>query len=89
MSVGHECPLIEVFGSRLYHRPIPVTDQVAGSLFPTACFRDLIFDPFCSRVSCEPNHKICRRPCPMIAKVVLVSSPNIWPRSSSGYRYQA
>src|SRR5580692_2630036 len=33
--------------------PIPVTDQVAGSLFPTACFRDLICDPFCSGVSCD------------------------------------
>src|SRR6202140_405141 len=33
--------------------PIPVTDQVGGSLFPTACFRDLICDPFCSGVSCD------------------------------------
>src|SRR6202049_376358 len=33
--------------------PIPVTDQVAGSLFPTACFRDLICDPFCSGVGCD------------------------------------
>src|ERR1700676_4882556 len=33
--------------------PIPVTDQIAGSLFPTACFRDLICDPFCSRMSCD------------------------------------
>src|SRR5712675_1848749 len=33
--------------------PIPVTDQVAGSLFPTACFRDLICDPFRSGVSCD------------------------------------
>src|ERR1700676_3891085 len=33
--------------------PVPVTDQVAGSLFPTACFRDLICDPFCSGVSCD------------------------------------
>src|SRR5664279_5037586 len=33
--------------------PIPVTDQVAGSLFPTTCFRDLICDPFCSGVSCD------------------------------------
>src|SRR5713226_8777574 len=31
----------------------PVTDQVAGSLFPTACFRDLICDPFRSGVSCD------------------------------------
>lgn len=31
--------------------PIPVTDQGAGSLFPTAGFRDLICDPFCSGVS--------------------------------------
>src|SRR5260221_3225648 len=33
--------------------PIPVTDQIAGSLFPTACFPDLICDPFCSRMSCD------------------------------------
>src|SRR5450432_4305173 len=33
--------------------PIPVTDQIAGSLFPTACFRDLICDPFCSGVICD------------------------------------
>src|SRR5450432_1496310 len=33
--------------------PIPVTDQVAGNLFPTACFRDLICDPFCSGMSCD------------------------------------
>src|ERR1700736_1971408 len=33
--------------------PIPVTDQVAGSLFPAAGFRDLICDPFCSGVSCD------------------------------------
>src|SRR5450631_2007007 len=32
---------------------IPVTDQIAGSLFPTACFLDLICDPFCSGVSCD------------------------------------
>src|SRR4030081_2302548 len=38
--------------------PIPVTDQVAGSLFPTACFRELICDPFRSGVSCDANHKI-------------------------------
>src|SRR5260370_5507246 len=35
--------------------PIPVTDHVAGSLFPTACFRDLICDPLCGRVRCDPN----------------------------------
>src|SRR6266436_2023903 len=27
--------------------PVPVTNEIAGSLFPTACFRDLICDPFC------------------------------------------
>src|SRR6266436_5980757 len=31
----------------------PVTDQIAGSLFPTACFPNLICDPFCSRMSCD------------------------------------
>src|SRR6202021_2175449 len=28
----------------------PVTNEIAGSLFPTACFRDLICDPFCGRM---------------------------------------
>src|SRR6202030_2240756 len=32
---------------------VPVTNEIAGSLFPTACFRDLICDPFCSGVSCD------------------------------------
>ena len=31
----------------------PVTNEIAGSLFPTACFRDLICYPFCSGVSCD------------------------------------
>ena len=26
--------------------PVPVTNEIAGSLFPPACFRDLICDPF-------------------------------------------
>jgi len=27
--------------------PVPVTNEIAGSLFPTARLRDLICDPFC------------------------------------------
>src|SRR6201996_2486188 len=27
--------------------PVPVTNQIAGSLFPPTCFRELICDPFC------------------------------------------
>src|SRR5882672_5668714 len=27
--------------------PIPVADQILGSLFPAACFHDLICNPFC------------------------------------------
>src|SRR5712671_2324154 len=27
--------------------PVPVTNEIARSLFPPACFRDLICDPFC------------------------------------------
>jgi hypothetical protein len=30
--------------------PVPVTDEIAGSLLPTACLRDLICDPFCGRM---------------------------------------
>src|SRR5258708_39631693 len=33
--------------------PVQVTNEIAGSLLPTACFRDLICDPFCSGVSCD------------------------------------
>src|ERR1700737_2786669 len=33
--------------------PIPVTKEVAGSLFPAACFRDLICDPFCGWMRCD------------------------------------
>src|SRR6201998_1381716 len=33
--------------------PIPVTNGIAGSLFPTACFRDLICDPFCGWMRCD------------------------------------
>ncbi len=32
---------------------MPVTDEIAGSLFPAACFRDLIGDPFCGWMSCD------------------------------------
>src|SRR6202158_6202572 len=27
--------------------PVPVTNEIAGSLFPAACFRELICNPFC------------------------------------------
>ena len=33
--------------------PVPVADQIAGSLFPATCFRELICDPFCSRMRCD------------------------------------
>src|SRR5271167_4176863 len=29
---------------------VPVTNEIAGSLFPPACFRDLICNPFCGRM---------------------------------------
>src|SRR6202041_927913 len=32
---------------------VPVTNEMAGSLFPTACFRDLICDPFCGWMRCD------------------------------------
>src|SRR6202035_873910 len=32
---------------------VPVTDEIAGSLFPPACFRDLICDPFCGWMRCD------------------------------------
>src|SRR5229473_5970001 len=33
--------------------PVPVTNEMAGSLFPPACFRDLICDPFCGWMRCD------------------------------------
>src|SRR6201982_2563796 len=33
--------------------PVPVTNEIAGSLFPAAGFRDLICDPFCGRTRCD------------------------------------
>jgi predicted transglutaminase-like cysteine proteinase len=33
--------------------PVPVADQIAGSLFPAACFCELIRDPFCGRMRCD------------------------------------
>src|ERR1700680_308848 len=33
--------------------PVPVTYEIAGSLFPAAGFRDLICDPICGRMRCD------------------------------------
>ena len=32
---------------------VPVTNEIAGSLLPPACFRDLICDPFCGWIRCD------------------------------------
>src|SRR5271155_2083943 len=32
---------------------VPVTNEIAGSLFPPGCFRDLICDPFCGWMRCD------------------------------------
>src|SRR6202022_991003 len=34
--------------------PVPVTNEIAGSLFPAACFRELISNPFCGRMRYDP-----------------------------------
>src|SRR5450631_1133389 len=33
--------------------PVPVTNEIAGSLFPPTCFRDLICNPFCGWMRCD------------------------------------
>jgi hypothetical protein len=33
--------------------PVPVTNEIAGSLFPPVCLRDLICDPFCGWMRCD------------------------------------
>src|SRR6266853_430450 len=37
--------------------PVPIADQIAGSLFPAACFRELICQPFCGRMRCDAKPK--------------------------------
>ena len=32
---------------------VPITNEIAGSLFPPACFRDLICDPFSGGMRCD------------------------------------
>src|ERR1700736_5542583 len=38
--------------------PVPVTNEIAGSLFPAACFRELICNTFCGRMryDAKPYH---------------------------------
>ena len=33
--------------------PVPVTNEIAWSLFSAVGFRDLICDPFCGRMRCD------------------------------------
>src|SRR5260370_10898094 len=33
--------------------PVPITNEIPGSLFPAACFSDLICDPFCGWMRCD------------------------------------
>src|SRR6202047_968083 len=33
--------------------PVPVTNEIAGSLFPPTCFRNLICNPFCGWMRCD------------------------------------
>jgi hypothetical protein len=33
--------------------PVPVTNEIAGSVFPATCFRDLICDPFRGWMRCN------------------------------------
>ena len=45
-------------------RAVPVTNEIAGSLFSTAGFRDLICDPFCGWMRCDakPQYVAGRAP---------------------------
>src|ERR1700716_2768472 len=52
-SVDREYPLTKPSDEDLTISPIPIADQIAGSLFPTASFRELICDPFCCRMRCN------------------------------------
>ena len=46
---------------------IPIADQIAGSLFPTASFRDLICDPFRSWMCCGAKPQVCPISMPILS----------------------
>src|SRR5258707_7784564 len=50
--------------------PVPVTNEIAGSLLPPACFRDLICDPFCGWMRCDA------KPQKMSPAVPMISNPS-------------
>ena len=52
-SVDRGCLSIGVANKDLTIGSVPVTNEIAGSLFPPACFRDLICDPFCGWMRCD------------------------------------
>src|SRR3981189_20512 len=47
--------------------PVPVTNEIARSLFPPACFRDLICDPFCGWMRCDAKSQNMPPTVPMIS----------------------
>jgi len=53
MLAGRGCLSIGVCDKDLAIGPVPVANEMAGSLFPPACFRDLICDPFCGWTRCD------------------------------------
>src|SRR5260370_16777011 len=43
---------------------IAIADQIVGNLFPAACFRDLICNPFCGRMRCDAHPSDLPSPVP-------------------------
>ena len=68
--------------------PIPVPNEIAGSLFPAAGFRDLICDPFCGWMRCDAKPQNMSPAVPVCAEnlssgVMVVKSAQDWDRTFS------
>src|SRR5665648_408421 len=58
--------------------PVPVTNEIAGSLFPAACFRDLICDPFCGWMSCDAKPQYLSSAAPHDQKSIEQAKRDRW-----------
>jgi hypothetical protein len=54
-SVCRECPSLDATRRRLAIDAVPITDKILWRALPTTCLRDLLGDPFGSRVRSDPE----------------------------------
>src|ERR1700722_2653899 len=58
--------------------PVPVTNEIAGSLFPPACFRDLVCDPFCGWMRCDAKPQSMSPAMPHDQQAIQQTKRNRW-----------